>query len=660
MKASETKLQQIFEGIKQYVVPLFQRQYSWDIKQWGKLWDDLIELSNTDNPRDHFIGSIVTMPTSSVPEGVAKYVLIDGQQRLTTIFILLVLIRDKLVQINEKLEAEELNNTLIVNQYKKGTDHFKLLPTQIDRISFEKLIKEDESQLISNSDQITKAYEFFERKFKRSNIDVQVLKKTITNNLSIVSIVLDSDDNPYLVFESLNATGRPLTQSDLIRNYFFMQIHTDDHEKVFELYWKPMQYKLGDNLTEFIRHYLMKDGLMIGQNDVYLTLKEKVNKLSAINNLKEIATFAKYYEKLLLPNTEEHHGVRNALKSISRLESTTVFPFILKCYHDFANKEVTSIEFIEILNIIENFLIRRFVCNYPSDRLKNIFPSLYSQVTSQNIGFITGLKRVLQTKGYPKDADFKVKFLTVNLYGGRDRAKKTRLILEKIEKYYGHKEEVQFDEVKISIEHIMPQTLTEPWQDHLGEGWDTTHELYLHTLGNLTLTAYNSELSNDNFEKKKARLNTSHFELNKYFFDIDTWKKEDIEKRAEHLANISIQVWSYFGDENYEQSLKDIVTGTTPRYLWMLGQNIVVNSWRDVFEQTMNLIAELEPDLFEQLIEKYPRFIGPSKSKFREFRRLKNNAYIEVNLSAKEIQRFCVQAIESIELSIEDWKVEVV
>lgn len=377
MKASETKLQQIFEGIKQFVVPLFQRQYSWDIKQWGKLWDDLIELSNTENPRDHFIGSIVTMPTSSVPEGVAKYVLIDGQQRLTTIFILLVLIRDKLIQINEKLEAEELNNTLIVNQYKKGTDHFKLLPTQIDRVSFEKLIKKDESQLISNSDQITKAYEFFERKFRRSNIDVQILKKTITNNLSIVSIVLDSDDNPYLVFESLNATGRPLTQSDLIRNYFFMQIHTDDHENVFELYWKPMQYKLGDNLTEFIRHYLMREGLIIGQNDVYLTLKEKVNKLGALDNLKEIAVFAKYYERILMPNSEEQIGVRNALKSINRLESTTVFPFLLNCYHDFANKKITTIEFIEILHIIENFLIRRFVCNYPSDRLKNIFPPLY-------------------------------------------------------------------------------------------------------------------------------------------------------------------------------------------------------------------------------------------------------------------------------------------
>lgn len=660
MKASETKLQQIFEGIKQFVVPLFQRPYSWDIKQWEKLWNDLIELSEMENPRDHFIGSIVTMPTTLVPEGVAKYLLIDGQQRLTTIFILLVLLRDKLLQINEEMEAEELNNTLIVNQYKKGADHFKLLPTQIDRQSFQQLVKFNISELPSTTSQITKAYDFFERKFRRSNVSLQTLKKKITNNLSIVSIVLDSDDNPYLVFESLNATGRPLTQSDLIRNYFFMQIHSDEHELVYENYWNPMQNRIGEHLTEFIRHYLMKDGLIISQNDVYITLKEKVNRMSAIENLKELYSFSKYYEKILNPDKEEQIGLRKALKNISKLDSTTVFPFLLNCYHEYANNKLTAENFVQVINVIENFLIRRYICNYPSDRLKNIFPPLFAQVKLSKLGFIEGLKIILQAKGYPKDAEFKTKFLTVNMYGGRDKTKKTRLILEEIEKFYGHKEEVAIDDSNITIEHIMPQTLTPYWQNHLGDGWETIHDLYLHTLGNLTLTAYNSELSNDTFEVKKARLVNSHIELNRYFTDIASWKKEDIEKRTEYLANLSAQIWTYFGDESTPQSKKDNVTGTTPKILWILGQSINVSSWRDVLEQTLNVIAEIEPDRFEQLKKEYPRFIGNDQSKFRAIRELKNGAFIEVNLSAKEIQRFCVQAIESIELTDDDWKVDVV
>lgn len=228
MKASETKLQQILEGTKQYVVPLFQRSYSWDKKEWQVLLDDLLELNEQENPRTHFVGSIVTMPTTSVPEGVAKYLLIDGQQRLTTLFIILTLIRDLAKQNDQEELADEINQTLLVNPFKKELDYFKLLPTQSDRKSFQELIKpQPEQPTPSTSDnqqisinQIQNAYTFFEKKLRGNTIDGQALKKVITSNLSVVSIVLDLDDDPYLVFESLNAKGRPLTQADLIRNYF--------------------------------------------------------------------------------------------------------------------------------------------------------------------------------------------------------------------------------------------------------------------------------------------------------------------------------------------------------------------------------------------------------------------------------------------------------
>ncbi len=230
------------------------------------LWNDLVELCGVDNPRTHFIGSMVTMPTSSVPEGVAKYLLIDGQQRLTTIFILLALLRDKAKKNHQEELAEEINDTLLINRYKKGTDHYKLQPTQIDRESFRELLHSGTNH---TQNKISEAYSFFNRQLTKSGLDGETIKKVITSNVSVISIVLDQEDDPYLVFESLNAKGRPLTQSDLIRNYFFMKIHTNEQESIYAQYWEPMQIALGNSLTECIRHYLMKDGTFVKQSDVY-------------------------------------------------------------------------------------------------------------------------------------------------------------------------------------------------------------------------------------------------------------------------------------------------------------------------------------------------------------------------------------------------------
>lgn len=654
MKASETKLQPIIEGTKQYVVPLFQRSYSWTKKEWGILWDDIVELYEEDSPRTHFVGSIVTMPTVSVPEGVAKYLLIDGQQRLTTIYILLTLLREKAKENSEFELAEEINNTLLVNPYKKDFDYYKLQPTQLDRETFQRLIQ---SESPNSNNPILDAYQFFERKFRQRNLDIRTLKKVVSNNLSVVSIVLDADDNPHLVFESLNAKGRPLTQSDLIRNYFFMRIHINEQERIYAQYWKPMQEALGENLTEFIRHYLMKNGDIVKQSDVYFSLKDIVSQGDAVEYLKNISRFANYYQKLLYPEYETNVNISKALTRLNRIEVTTAYPFLLNCYDEYLQGRVTTDEFSDILKIIENFMIRRFVCNIPTHGLNKIFPPLHLQIQSKNPGkFTEGLKSVLQAKGYPKNIEFRSRLIDAKLYGAGDRTIKTKLILESIEESYSHKEQVPFDD--LSIEHVMPQTLTEHWQNHLGDDWELAHELLLHTIGNLTLTAYNPELSNDNFENKKKRLSESHLDINRYFCDKTSWRREDIERRCEHLSDIALSVWPYFGDETAEKKDQGGVTGTTPHKLWILGQNFTVQSWRDVLEQTMNTIADLEPDKFEQIIQQFPRLVGRDKKKFRAIRELKNGAFIEVNLSAKSIQGFCFQVLEAIELTSDDWKVE--
>lgn len=655
MQAKETKLQDIIEGTKQYIIPLFQRTYSWTVKEWEILWKDLIELCEAENPRSHFIGSIVNMPTVSVPEGVAKYLLIDGQQRLTTIFVLLTLLRNKAREMQNQEFAEEINNTLLVNPYKKENDFFKLMPTQVDRDAYKNFINGKPN---ASENQLTRAYTFFEKKLRQVQFEHKKLKKIITSYFSVVSIVLDADDNPYLVFESLNAKGRPLTQADLIRNYFFMRIHIDKQDEVYNDYWQPMQTALNDSLTEYIRHFLMRDGSIIKQNDVYYALKERVSPINAIDYLKELQRYSVYYQRLIYPEFEPEEELQKYFRRLNRIEVTTAYPLLLNIYGDYAENKISKADFIPILKTLENYLIRRFVCNVPTNQLNKIFPAVYpALIAKHRDNLVEGVKIILQSRGYPKDNEFYSRFKETKFYGGGDRQIKTKLILETLEESFAHKEAVPFD--NLTIEHVMPQTLSEWWQDRIGDDWEETHELFLHTIGNLTLSAYNTELSNDDFTTKKQTYSESHLELNKYFTPISSWTRSEIEKRAEVLARQALEIWGYFGQEKAASSDLKEVTGTSPSALRILGQQFQVQTWRDVLEQTLNTVADLEPDKFEIIAHNFPRYIGKDKNKFRAVRQLQNGYFIEVNMSAQSIQRFCSQAIETIELTSEDWSVTV-
>lgn len=658
MKASETKLQPILEGTKQYVVPLFQRPYSWGRKEWDVLWEDLTSLCENEGASSHFIGSIVTMPTVSIPEGVTKYLLIDGQQRLTTIFILLTLLRDAAESKNNHELAQEIEQTMLVNPFKKGVDYLKLLPTQIDRDVFQSLLEREKSK---RDGLILECYKFFERKLRQTTVEMATLSKVVTTRLSVVSIVLDRDDNPHLVFESLNAKGRPLTQSDLIRNYFFMRINIDEQEATHTKYWEPIQNALGENLTECIRHYLMRNGSIVKQSDIYFTLKDYIDQTDAdaLKSLEDIATFAGYYEKFINPEKEQDQKLRYALKRIKRLDVTTTYPFLLNCYHDYTQDRIKQDELLKIFQVIENYIIRRFICNIPTNQLSKIFPSLYKQAQLKNpASLVNGICSLLQTRNYPKDNEFRMRLTDSKLYGEGERQIKTKLILESLEMAYQHKEQVDFD--NLTIEHIMPQTLTPWWQEHLGDNWPIDHELCLHTIGNLTLTGYNAELSNAPFDEKRLYFSRSHLELNKFFQDISVWNRKSIEARSTILADLALTVWPYFGEENISTTGNDDnMKGKKPVTVKVLGQKFPVKTWRDVMECTLNTIAQLEPEMFAQLVSEYPRFISPDSTKFRCNRQLSGNGFfIEVNLSARDIHRFCTQAIQSIGLSNEDWSVE--
>lgn len=658
MEARETKVQALIDGEKQFMLPLFQRRYVWAKKDWETLWKDIIQLYEDEQMSNHFIGSIVTIPMSSVPQGVAKYVLIDGQQRLTTLFILLTVLRDKAKTKNDERIADKIND-LLVNRHESNLDYYKLIPTEKedDRSSFIKLVKFENIEV---ENQISRAYSYFEREMRKTNADIQKVLFTITQRLSLVSIVLHEYDNPHLVFESLNSTGVKLYPSDLIRNYFFMRIHTDSQNEMYNKYWLPMESNFADNvLTEFIRHYLKKDGTIVKEGEIYFKLREKIKTTDAVSELQTLCKFSGYYAKLLNPEKEDNTEIRKYLQRLNTFEVTTVYPFLLNCYHDYFNNTLSAQNFIAVLQIIENFLLRRYIANVATNQLDKVFPPLYKQVCEQNIpDFVTSLKSVLQTKNYPKDANFRKAIEDSKLYGGGDKVKKTKLLLSIIEQSYGHREQIMLD--RLTIEHVLPQNIGNStwWKNHLGETWEDTHDLYVHTLGNLTLTGYNSELSNDSFEEKKKILRDSNLTLNSYFNNKETWREEDIKHRADYLAEQCLQIWPYFGEES-KQATGD-VRGTTPTNLIIWGQSYPVRYWADVLEQTLKIVADLDPEKLDVLISNYPRYINKNKSSLGNSSRpveVASGIFVNKNYNAENIRKFCMQAISTIELSSDDWKV---
>lgn len=550
MNAKETKIQPFIEGTKQFIVPLFQRPYSWERKHWQALWDDLMDLYEEEQPRNHFMGSVVTMPAVSVPEGVTKYVLIDGQQRITTVLILLALIRDNARTLPGTL-ADQIENLLLLNQYQEGNEKFKLLPTQVDRDAFTRIIG---GEVVTQENHVTRAYRFFDRELRAADgLKLEKLRGIIIRNLVLVSIVLDTDDNPHLIFESLNAKGRALTQADLIRNYFFMRMHVDQQETMYQTYWAPLQDKLGEDLTECIRHFLMKDGAIVKQGEVFFTLKQRADRMSQegiVQYLKELVQYAGYYERMLHPEREPNANVRRAMDRLNRTEVTTAYPFLLNVYDDFVKSRMSESDTVEILEMLENFVLRRFVCGVPTNTLNKMFPPLYSQA-KQHGNLVAGVRAVLATKNYPRDTEFRERLSTVRLYGG-DRGVKGRLILERLEASFGHRETV--DGSTLTIEHVMPQTLTEWWKAHLGEDWEEVHGRWLDTIGNLTLSGYNPQLSNADFSTKREILRESHVELNKHFEAVTEWNETAIRKRGEELASRALQVWKNLGPEQPDPS----------------------------------------------------------------------------------------------------------
>ena len=546
MKANDTQIRIFLEGTKQFIVPLFQRTYSWKKENIQKLWEDLEDTKN-DKESTHFFGSFVTMPVPSSASGVSQYTIIDGQQRLVTICIFLATLRNRIIEINPKYEKkDEINEVYLINKF-HPENKYKVVPTEADRNIFFAILNEV-NPLVDGSHLIAETYRFFSNKLSAINDlgELVSLKDTMLSKFSVVDIRLENEDDPYLIFESLNAKGIPLTQADLVRNYLFMRLNPNKQQNVYDKIWFPMQENLQESLEDFIRHYLAMDGNVPNYNKIYARFKEIADKKAkseedVIDIMEELLNYSKYYYILLYPENESEEKLKRYFEKLDRLEVTTSYPLLLKLYDDYANKKLSIDDFAECLQVIETYIVRRAVCGIPTNVLNKYFPTIYNSLDQTNV--VHSLKNKLKSgtgaRRMPDDDEFKQCLQERKLFGSRI----LQYLLEELERY-NNKEVVNFEELQ--IEHIMPQTLTDEWKKELGSGWELTYQKYLDTLGNLTLTGYNPEYSNKLFIEKrdmKKGFKYSGLQLNRDLAKLERWTEKEILDRAMELSRIGLEIW---------------------------------------------------------------------------------------------------------------------
>lgn len=547
MEATPTQIINYYSGFKQNLVPLFQRPYTWAEKQWRTLWEDVVSFYDLDAPKaTHFLGAVVTMPARSVPVGVSKFLIIDGQQRLTTIALMMCAIRDS-IPADDLIPRRRIQSFYLTNEGYEGAEFFKLLPTQGDRELYSPLIKGAGVEQIPDS-QFKKAYDFFRRRLRDEidggvKIDPRHILEIIESRLMVVMINLSDTDDPYLIFESLNFKGSPLEQADLVRNYFLMRFSLAEQQTVYETLWLPMQNRLGGTLTEFMRHFLGSEGEEVRKSDVYAAIKRLVADAEAASVrvlMTRMERLAILYSRLSAVASETRPELSVYFDQFRRLDFGSVYPLLLSLYEDFDEGQFGIDEFTSSLWILHSFIIRRMVVGVPSNSLSGLFISLCRSnpaTDTPSAWLSAALGKEDKNRRWPRDEEFEDRFIHGQLYGSRA----CQIILECLEQQSGHHEAVPFDDA--TVEHIMPQTLTPEWETLLGQESEYDHSSWLHILGNLTLTGYNPELSNRPYSEKRALFALSHFELNRYFGTVEHWGATEIRDRAIKLFRTAIQLW---------------------------------------------------------------------------------------------------------------------
>lgn len=559
MKATETTIREVLQGEKQYVVPLYQRRYSWentaDKDPLTQLWDDILELG--DGPATHFIGSFVIAPSpSNTPAGVQTWLVVDGQQRLTTLSVLLCAIRDH-ARADDPQLAEKIDDLYLVNKYAQGQERYRLWPTQEDRDAWMALVERQPDA--GGEDRIGKAYRFFRRKLQEfddpdDDHDIRRLEQLVTGRLALVAISAHQDDNVHRIFESLNYKGQPLTQADLLRNYLFMRL-PNRGDYVYAQHWFPLQHDLGDDeLEELVWLDLVVSGDdRATRESIYRAQQARLGRLLSEAELElwiaELHHKARIFKRILDPAIEQHDGLRTTLDRLRRWGANVVRPIAMHVLLANERGELSAGEAARALQVVESYLVRRMIAGISTNNLNRILMSLAKELGGA-VPDADAVRKVLSgpRKRFPTDRLITDAVLANNFYW-TGRGPQRTFVLRSLEESYRHAEPLNFGLAELTIEHVLPQSPTPEWLEMLGtdvDGDQTAEELHaalVHTLGNLTLTAYNAKLANDGFAAKRGLLRDSGLAMNREIAEATRWSRAEIHARGRSLAKRVIQIW---------------------------------------------------------------------------------------------------------------------
>ena len=642
---------------KKFIIPVYQRPYSWKKDNCVQLMKDLTDVYKK-HYKSHFFGSVVYV--SENDGSCEKYIIIDGQQRITTVSILLLAIRNYLLEhpnFNVSgINPDKIKDAYLTDPYSEDSKKLKLNLVQKDDEAYEALIVG--LSPVENTS-ITANYNYFYREIsKLSETELEGLYKAISNLIVVtISLKPENGDDPQLIFESLNSTGLDLEASDKIRNYVLMSMTSSKQGLFYKQYWEPLEKTVTrDEMNKFVRYYLaVKTRKLYDEKKLYFEFKcYHENSTKSIETiLQDMLEYADYYNIICNPNKKKQK-YSPVLSRINRLEMKTCVPLIMDLFKAKTDGDISEEELCKSLEIIENYIVRREICDLPTNALNKVFVQLGADIDKDiedsNITYYDAFcHEIMKRSGrsrFPNNHDLEDRFEVYDLYNAKSAMKK--YILERLENY-NNKELVDVERLvtdgTLTIEHIMPQTLTDDWKIALGSNWELTHSKYKDVIGNLTLTAYNSDYSNSPFLVKKNMPEKgfvfSKLSLNDYVKTCDKWSEDEILARTNILYKNALNIWwipkdnviETNNDEWFDWDEDFDITNKKISQITLLDSVINTHDVTDAFKKIHETLYELDPTTYHN--GSFPWFSENEKD-LRKAYEIGKNAYIETNKSSQE------------------------
>ena len=631
MKASERKITKLFsESDTVFSIPVYQRDYNWQEKQCQRLFKDILQTGKNEKVSSYFLGSIVYIHDGIYGVGEKEFHVIDGQQRMTTLTLLFLAIYFKLKGTILAKDADKIYNQYVVNPYSEKEIKLKLLPPEENLYILNKISHNKFNELEAFQDRnMLKNYLFFEKELENLSFDDMKHLSNGIEKLIYIDIALEKGkDDPQKIFESLNSTGLDLSQGDLIRNYILMDLERGEQNRIYKEIWIPIENncKVSDGseitsyVSDFIRDYLtLKTEKISSKPKVFETFKAYYEKEND-EKLEDMKKYSEAYSYIIKPSLEKDRDIQRELDYLKSLDKTVINTFLIGILKDYKDNILEKDELVNMLILLQSYLWRRYITEKPTNALNKIFQGMYGKI-SRSGNYYENLVDILMAEDFPTDEELESALKLKNVYKDKE---KLNYVFKKLENY-NHNELIDFENEKITIEHIFPQKPNKAWKENYSDNELEQMISFKDTISNLTLTGSNSNLSNKAFHEKRDDevhgYKNSKLYMNKYLGRLEEWNLLSMEARFESLYDDIIKIWKRPEDkatndmEKITFVLKGKITSGKGRLLSnekfeiLKGTSIVLEVKSDnpsTFRRNKNLIEDLiRKNLIEKLEDRY-------------------------------------------------------